>query len=530
MATGISYIEERNNEQLRMLGGDIARFVRAYRPWRPTVILLVGGMASRIARARTPFQDGDPPAELQYDTVWLNLFSVWTDQELKMNGDIDSDNRICVATGPIALPCLDPYGRFARWCEDNQFNHIIFSWDWRRQLDPIVDFFTNCFLPKLQSAVQEVHGSEFNCLQGATLVGHSEGGFLVKLFLHGGSPYVPMFARAVTVGTPFYGYAYQVPRYFAGMNPLNYFSSPKIMAELIATLLGGYALFFTDLATFERDRALLEADRDYPPPQWPCVDTTIGSPFDPYNPWPTQGAPPAAPAPAAGAAAAGSGAAQPAAVDALSPYPTDIGFQWDQLPKANAVRTRITDPLPPELNARFYNVRGVQAAAIDVLGLHFGAGGPAPSTAIGLNWGWVAATFSPGSGDKVPIGYINGAGDDTIPAWSARLVSIPAANVITVVGDQNELSHQMLMDNDAVLARLGALIASSEAIVTPSRTPADTRQPASSAELVDFMRQHHAVAGDKQATRALLANYDQGKLQGLALRFMIDLHKGVIDL
>ena len=77
---------------------------------------------------------------------------------------------------------LTPYVRFTQWCELNDLDLFIFSWDWRRRLDDTVNFFFTQFLPLFRTEVQQQCGVD--PLERFILMGHSFGGMVVKLMLH----------------------------------------------------------------------------------------------------------------------------------------------------------------------------------------------------------------------------------------------------------------------------------------------------------------------------------------------------------
>jgi len=483
---GLKYDDERVKEQLRILEPELIRFVQDYKPGQPTLILLPGGLGSAIERAEEAFHDGDPPADLDYDDLWLAPSMLCDAMELAMADDIDADNHICIADGPIAILGLNPYGRFKRWCDDNDFNHFVLGWDWRRRLAPTVDFLTNQFLPTLYQRVDAAYSQD--PLDGFTLIGHSEGGFVVKLFLGGGSSYVQQMAHAITIATPFYGYGGQLQRYFSGDDYFNPIYGKMATAQLVATMRGGYVLLFTDIPTFQRDMAKLNADLQYPPPDWPCKDLTTGAPVDPYAP-----------------------GSQPGKFR----YPTGNGnwFLWGELTLADLVRQQITSPLPDAINAKFYNFRGVQTdngQAID-------------GTKTALTWDWVNANFDPDV-DPSPLADLWGKGDDTIPAWSARLVSTPAANVVPILGDVSDLNHVHLMEHDDTLQQIGAIVAPGQPLVQAFRKAAPPA--ASRVETIRFLKDVRDAAGDRKVLRALLAKYDYHALQGFVRRFLTDMKKG----
>ena len=87
----------------------------------------------------------------------------------------------------------------------------MFGWDWRRDLTDTVRFFLDTFLPAFERRTDQCRPKP---LDDFTLVGHSFGGLVVKLILNESSnKYVRKMRRAMTVGSPLYGYGGQVHRY-----------------------------------------------------------------------------------------------------------------------------------------------------------------------------------------------------------------------------------------------------------------------------------------------------------------------------
>jgi hypothetical protein len=121
------------------------------------------------------------------------------------------------------------------------------------------------------------------------LIGHSFGGMIVNLIPRGNDPIVANLARAITVATPFYGYAGRVHRWFEGdslVNGENDIFKPDIM-EVVASLPALYTLQYLDEATY-RERATqsgLALDPDFPLGAYPSMDAIVGTRrADAYNP------------------------------------------------------------------------------------------------------------------------------------------------------------------------------------------------------------------------------------------------------
>jgi hypothetical protein len=126
-------------------------------------------------------------------------------------------------------------------------------------------------------------------------------------------------------------------------------------------------------------------------------------------------------------------------------YPQNYGFDLLELKSAKLICQQVTAPLDPAINSKFFNFRGVRMS---------GGGAVINDTVNRQTWDWIAPNFDPET-DTCPITDYLGPGDGTLPAWSTRLVSTPAANVRTLEGD---LEHMFMMNNGLVLNQLAGVI------------------------------------------------------------------------
>jgi hypothetical protein len=224
-------------------------------------------------------------------------------------------------------------------------------------------------------------------------------------------PPAPQIARGITVGTPFYGYVGQTRRYFEG-EPDLLFQKKSEQTQILSTLPGGYFLQFLDCGTYTDVKDHLQADPDYPLNAYPSVDLVTGNPADPFNP-----------------------------VDALPGkirYPAYV--DRNQLgPALNSYKSVAKDLLDP-VAAKFFNIRAVQRKnGTDLNG-----------TYVSQTWDTVPVGFNPDNPHTVPITYVQGPGDGTIPAWSARLISLYETYPNNVVTLRGKLEHMSLMESQAV--------------------------------------------------------------------------------
>lgn len=211
----MTYDQARDQEQLGKLEAAIGSFINRFNerpnhPNRQTIILFPGGLGSCLVRADIPYHNGAQGHIFDYDTVWLDC-SVLTGAalDLQLQNGLDTESKFILADGAIDFHLMDirPYNRFIQWCGNRNLDWFVYGWEWRRRLDDTVSLFLAEFLPRFRQRVQAACNAD--PLQNCTLVGHSFGGMVVKLIMNDANPIVDQMKRAVTVGSPFYGYAGQ---------------------------------------------------------------------------------------------------------------------------------------------------------------------------------------------------------------------------------------------------------------------------------------------------------------------------------
>ena len=504
-----TYAEVRDSEHLRMLTPAIDAFIRRARYPPPTtsagpletVFFFPGGMASKLQRATKKFQVGTTkPQTFDYEVVWLNEETAkrGSARHLKMHRDSagvfrDQGDRIIVANGQI----WDlPYAGFIDWCANNNLNLLVLDWDWRRRLEDTVTFFVRTFLPLFKARVL-AEGLP-DPLAKFSLIGHSFGGMIVNLILRGNEPIVAGLARAITVATPFYGYGAQLHCYFEGhwlVNGENNIFKQAIM-EVVASLPAPYTLLYLDEATYREGatQSGLAQDPDFPLVSYPSLDatdTTVRA--DAYNPK-TNGS--------------------------RVRYPARTGFDLAELDYARLQIQQLVAPMPANLAEKFFNIRGVVTEADQQT--------PTASTSGDVTWDFVPASFN--ASDPSPIS--DGAkvpGDNTQPAWSARLATNAPARCITVRA--SNIGHVTIMNHSRTLDALAAILGTPGAAMSPRVPPPP--EPASDEDLIAFMRWLHKRPRqnppwpnfDDPARRALVPLEFQDKLPGITLRIIMDVMK-----
>jgi hypothetical protein len=124
-------------------------------------------------------------------------------------------------------------------------------------------------------------------LANYSIVGHSFGGMIVNLVLRSGHPLTASLKRGITVGTPQYGYAGQLHRWFEGLPwltaaevealealGLNFLAEAVKfdMLEVIASMPALYTLSLLDVPTYSAAQALLGSDPNFPLGPYPSKD------------------------------------------------------------------------------------------------------------------------------------------------------------------------------------------------------------------------------------------------------------------
>jgi hypothetical protein len=430
----MNYDQVRDAEQLSMLDASIDDFIARFKASpgigngkRHTLFLFPGGLASKLKRATTPFVDGvSAPGDFQYKTFWLTLDSfVGGAVDLALTKDNngiyrDSENRIVVADGAVDLHGalafaeeigdlvegidLSPYAGFIEWCGTKGLDYFVFGWDWRRRMQDSGQFFVGPFLSRFSTRVQAACGVD--PLENFSLVGHSAGGMVVNWILRSEHANTQNLRRAITVGTPFYGYAGQVHRWFEGEQ---YFNGPldlfkQNIIRMICTLPACYAWQFMGKQTYDDNQQAFAADA-FPLLAYPSIDSTNpAQAADPYDPQNNAGG---------------------------TRYRTDTGFSTAELANAEQFVRDLVEPLKPALAEKFLNIRGIK---------------PQPDTPGSTRWGFVPPDDpSPiQDGPAVP-------GDGVQPAWTARLLGLP--NVTSL---QNiDLGHALMMNSAMTQAAIG---------------------------------------------------------------------------
>ncbi len=201
-------------------------------------------------------------------------------------------------------------------------------------------------------------------------------------------------------------------------------------------------------------------------------------------------------------------------------YPAGTGFDLAELDYARLQIQQLAAPMAASLAEKFYNIRGVTTQSDGQT--------PRNNTPSELTWDWVPTSFD--STDPSPI--VDGPkvpGDNTQPAWSARLATNAPARCITVKAQ--DMSHLLIMNNARTLNALGSILCAPGAAMSPSVPPPP--EPASDEDLIAFMRwlrkrprrKAPSLRFDDPARRDLVPPEFRDKLPGITLRIIMDIMK-----
>jgi hypothetical protein len=426
----LGYHERRDQDQLVVYHRDIDNFMAAHKsmlpsPNRQTLFFFPGGMACELWRSTGRFKDGVPNPPFRYDKMWLRLSSfLWRARKLGMEKDSaglfrDKGNHIVIADGAVNFNGCTPHDGLIQWCRDNNVDLFVFNWDWRRRQEEVARFFVKKFWPLFKRRLKE-EGIE-QAAHNFSLLGHSFGGMVVNLILRDNDAAVAQKLRyAITAATPFYGYAGQTHRWFEGERLLNGDGKDEWLQiiRVINSMPGLYVLHFLDYQTYQRDRAALEGD-EFPLVAYPSVDAETRADLDPWT--------------------------QQTDPKGRLRYPEKtMGFHSAELTHALGVFQRMAAPISDQ---RFYNIRGVRVDE---------DGKPLSNTLSTVTCGWIREQFHPKDGCPIANAKARVPGDDTQPAWTARLASNDPKRCITV--RDKDLSHMFLMSNPAALREVARIL------------------------------------------------------------------------
>ena len=405
--------EEIRREHLLRSNSRQARFfaTKRYDPNKETILMLPGGLASQLERSESSF-NSNPQNFEKYENLWIDLGTIFKKEAEKLEMDKnlrDKDDHIVIPNGPLESFVQNPYDETKRYFRDNNYNYFSWGYDWRRSIEESADLLKD-FLKKFKSEVTDKFGPSRDPLPQTTILCHSMGGLVTKLFLNNvlGSATTQAdvrkwLRRVVTVGTLFYGTSNHIFRYYKGEQLLNIIYTTSKITRLAGTMPGAYILMYLDTYSY------FKYQQDITNPElttYPSRDMDDpGKEVDPYS------------------------------ITNMSYYPDWV--KEDFISLSRNIRKKIIKKLT---NAVIKNV------------FHIRAGGR--NTDISLKWKNINNQFDVEL-DKLPFKGTKGKGDGTVPLWSARLAQTPDSQIFNLRKANN---HSSLLEHIETLKAVRYII------------------------------------------------------------------------
>jgi len=389
----VRYLERIDELRRAELFKRASEFAAIYKPELPTVVILPGGMGSRLQRAFAPFDpDNLPPAVDLYE-LWASLPHI-LDGQLRFlahnEATEERDHYPIVPYGELTS-IVKSYDGIFDYFEDKA-NVVSLGYDWRRAPAKECGYVTR-FLELIVEQVKLRYPHAQDPRKRLTLYAHSQGGLVAKLFVNelvdAGEEVSNWFERLVTCCTPFYGTNSHFSRYYTGEPLINIVTGgADAVAKIVATFQGTYCLLPAPRSVLGPRLAKLGLQR------YPVRDyDDRGIDCDPFDGF----------------------------ADIAGRYRAEVSrahlvFARDQY-------AQLDRDLPPEVAARVFHIRSDANRKQDKRDLE-------------LRWKRVdGANYSAAKGNPI---YDNmkkgGRGDGTVPLWSAALAGTPDANVFDLVG------------------------------------------------------------------------------------------------
>jgi hypothetical protein len=400
-----------------------AEFANRYDPDLPTVILAPGGMGSRLLKTGQPYEPGVPfPEQPTFQKIWLSFGAILHGDHVGLQmtrGGHDRGDKPVIPSGEVSSRLAKKYDNIADYFsgESPEFaaNYAVFGYDWRK-LPRVGAAYLRQFLQFLRDEVAQ-HGHADPRPQ-TTLLGHSQGGLVIKLFLNdladGGEDPDDWLQRFISVGTPFYGTQNHHSRYYVGVKLLNFFTpgGRPGLTGLVASLPGPYVLLPAPRQVLEPRLDQLGLNR------YPVVDSedqTLEA--DPF----------AAP--------------QRSRFPGFMTSPQqNLAFTVSRLSAAARELAEVDRELP-SLTDRIFHIRSTLRESQNPFSLR-------------IRWENVdGANYDLSDGDD-PISTNGGDSDGTVPLWSAKLAWTPENQVFQFAG----LQHGGLAEHPDVLDAVAAIM------------------------------------------------------------------------
>lgn len=408
---------------LKELKRRAVKFASQYNPDIPTVMLVPGGMGSRLLKTVQRYEPGvsfpDQPTFLK---IWLSFGAILQGDHLGLRmtfGEHDRGNRPVIPSGEVSSSLAKKYDNTASYFSGDSpkfpANYVIFGYDWRK-LPRVGAAYLRQFLLFLRDEVSQLGHPDPR--PRITLLGHSQGGLVIKLFLNdlvdGGENPDHWLKRFISVGTPFYGTLNHQSRHYVGVKLLNFFTpgGRPALTDLIWSFPGPYVLLPAPRSVLGPRFSQLGLNR------YPVVDADMQTlEVDPF--------------------VSGQRSRLPGFM--TSPQ-QNLAFTVSRLGAA-AVEVAEIDRELPSLTDRIFHIRSTLRESQSPLSFR-------------IRWKNVdGANYDINNGDD-PISNNGGDSDGTVPLWSARLAWTPDSQVFLARG----LKHGGLAEHPDVLDAVAAIM------------------------------------------------------------------------
>ncbi len=389
----MSYLSRLDELRRAELFRRAADFAQDYDPGLPTIVILPGGMGSRLQRSTAPYEPDRAPRIETFYELWADLLPILKGElkSLAQNEFTEEADLVpIIAAGELTNIVKSYNGVFEYFA--GKANVVGLGYDWRRA--PIKECgYVRVFLQLLAEQVKLRHPGAQDPRRRLTLYAHSQGGLVAKLFVEAltaaGEAPADWFERLVTCCTPFYGTYSHFARYYVGERLLNIFTGgADAVARIVASFQGTYVLLPAPPEVLRPRLAEFGLAR-YPVRD--LDDERIER--DPFDRDPA------------------------------------VAARWrPEVARAHLVMARnqfalLDRPLRPGVRERVFHIRS------DIFG---DAGG------LDLEMRWRAvdgAHYAAAQGSPVSDNTLHGGrGDGTVPLWSAALAGAPADHVFDLKG------------------------------------------------------------------------------------------------
>jgi len=389
-------------------------FAATYKPELPTIVILPGGMGSRLQRCLDAYNPNSSPPIVTFYELWCGIGPILKGELAFLAQDeftCEMDQHPIVAAGELTNVVKSYDGIFDLF--KGLANVIGMGYDWRRA--PVKECgYVRAFLQLIAEQVRLRNAAWPDPRRRLTLYAHSQGGLVAKLFVNdlidSGEDVSDWFERLVTCCTPFYGTNSHFERYYSGESLINGFTGgADAVARIVATFQGTYILLPAPREVLKPRLATLGLAR------YPVRDMDNDSiECDPFD-------------------------SDPKIAGRHRPEVSRA-----HLSTAKAQFALLDRDFPPSVAQRVYNIRS------DIYG------GEGTSANLEILWRQVnGATYAAGQGSPIrdnPTGL--GRGDGTVPFWSARLPCVPDNHVF----DVNGVKHGGAAEHPVALAILSNLV------------------------------------------------------------------------